>query len=201
LAIKKIDANKILVTHPLLKQYILSNQPKYTTYIKPNNQGGKLLDSDVDGSTNSSDIIKIDSTKQQYVKKVMIHKIKSGFTDKRFIIDENTNQLIINDKGLRTTADEGGYSTTRGVDIKNLNVDSYDEDLIIFIKMLKQLEKRIDVKDVSITVDHLPLIPRRKFAFLSDGKTRRKFALGVIKKVDGSECCLIDVNREGRRDG
>lgn len=62
--------------------------------------------------------------------------------------------------------------------------------------MLKQLKKEPNVDNVEIIVGELP--GYRAFSTLSDGETRRKYAIGKITMIDGSERSIIDIEREGR---
>lgn len=65
--------------------------------------------------------------------------------------------------------------------------------------MLKLLEKRDDIKKVNIIIDEPPEGKRgKRFSRLSDGVTRRKYAIGQVTMMDGRECSLIDVEREDR---
>jgi len=62
--------------------------------------------------------------------------------------------------------------------------------------MLKRLEKEQEVDNVEIIVGELP--GYKAFSTLSDGETRRKYAIGRITMVDGAERSIIDIEREGR---
>lgn len=103
---------------------------------------------------------------------------------------------MINNNSLRTIADEGGQALLKGLEFSSLDKTSIKGDLENFIEMLKQLKKEPNVDNVEIIVGELP--GYRAFSTLSDGETRRKYAIGKITMIDGSERSIIDIEREGR---
>ncbi|WP_040327629.1 Tn7-like element transposition protein TnsE [Clostridium ihumii] len=107
--------------------------------------------------------------------------------------DVNTKKCLINNNSLRTIADEGGQALLKRLEFSSLDKTSIKGDLENFIEMLKQLKKE---PNVEIIVGELP--GYRAFSTLSDGETRRKYAIGKITMIDGTERSIIDIEREGR---
>lgn len=62
--------------------------------------------------------------------------------------------------------------------------------------MLRLLEKEPAIARVDIIAGDLP--GDRAFSKLSDGITKRRYAIGKVTMVDGKECSLIEIEREER---
>lgn len=63
-----------------------------------------------------------------------------------------------------------------------------------FIEVIRSLEKRQVIRSIEIIIDNVP--DGKKFSKLSDGITKRKYAIGKIRMENGRECSLIDIERE-----
>lgn len=86
-----------------------------------------------------------------------------------------------------------------GLEFTNLyNVQERGE-LEEFVEILKLLEKRNDVKSVEIIVGELQEGKKgKRFSRLSDGITKRRYAIGKIAIMDGREYSFIEIERETR---
>ncbi|MFX0549533.1 Tn7-like element transposition protein TnsE [Hathewaya histolytica] len=192
---KRINIDKVNIYHPSLEESISSDQVKKRKYIGKGIEGKAEIDNSAGGATNSFDEVKNQIT-QEYIRLPKIQKVKSERKSQRKKEDVNTKKYLIDNGSLRTVADEGGQSLLKGLEFSSLDKVSIKGELETFIEMLKQLEKEQEVAHVEIIVGELP--GYRAFSTLSDGETRRKYAIGKITMVDGTERSLIDIEREGR---
>lgn len=196
---KRINVNEINVYHPSLEQSQTINEPKKRKYVGNNKSGDRELNSQADGSTQISEEINTFLINHEYERIPKINKLKSGRKIRRIKEDKNTKIYILEDKGARTVADEGGEKLLRGLEFTSIaNVEEKGE-LEEFVKVLKLLEMRQAVKSVEIIIGDLPEGRKgKRFSRLSDGIRKRKYAIGKITMMDGRECSLIEVEREYR---
>lgn len=88
-------------------------------------------------------------------------------------------------EALRTTADTGGIDTARGLEYENIDNVSIQGELEEFIEILRLLQEKPNVKSIEVIIDYLPEGKKgKRFAFLSDGVTRRRYIVGKININD-----------------
>ncbi|KEH96793.1 hypothetical protein Z962_05915 [Clostridium botulinum C/D str. BKT12695] len=196
---KRINAEEISIYHPSLEESEMTNETKKRKYINKNRINDRELDSEVDGSTKTSEELNTFLISHEYEKVPKINRVKSGRKIKRKREDENTKKYILENGQLRTTADIGGEKLVKGLEFTNIaNVEEKGE-LEEFIEILKLLEKRYAVKSVEIIIGDLPEGRKgKRFLRLSDGITKRKYAIGKITMMNSKEYSLIEVEREDK---
>ncbi len=192
---KEINIDKVNIYHPSLEESISSDQVKKRKYIGKGIEGKAEIDNSAGGATNSFDKVN-NQIIQEYIRLPKIQKVKSGRKSQIKGENVNTKKYLIDNGSLRTVADEGGQALLKGLEFSSLDKISIKGGLENFIEMLKQLEKEPNVDNVEIIVGELPRY--RPFSTLSDGETRRKYAISKITVIDGSEKGVIDIEREGR---
>lgn len=196
---KKINVEEINIYHPSLEESQNSNQAKLRKYVNKGKDSDKELTTEGDGSTKVSEEIEAPIFTHEYVRLPQIHRRKRGARTIRKREDENTEKYVLEDDGLRTTADVGGEKLIRGMEFTSVDKVEEKGELEEFIEILKLLEKRPNIKVVEVITGELPEGKKgKRFARLSDGVTRRRYAIGKIIMMNGRECSLIDVEREGR---
>ncbi len=93
----------------------------------------------------------------------------------------------------------GGENLIRGLEFTSISNVEVKGELEEFIDILKLLEKKHDVKLVEIIIGDLPEGRKgKRFSRLSDGITKRKYAIGKITMMDDEACSLIEVEREDK---
>ncbi|MBB6715374.1 Tn7-like element transposition protein TnsE [Clostridium gasigenes] len=196
---KKINIEEVNVFHPSLEKSQLSDATKKVRQFVSKGNEDKELEANVDGATKESEMMDTFLISHEYEKTPVIHRKKSGRKIKRKKGDENTKTYIIEGDNLRTTADTGGEDIIKGIEFANLSKVEEKGELRGFIEVLKLLEKRQAIKSVDIIIDNLPEGAKgRKFSRLSNGLTKRKYAIGKVVMVDGRKLCLIEIEREER---
>lgn len=193
---KGINAEEINVFHPSLEESISSNDTKKRKYVSNNSQGDRELASDADGSTKESDEINTFMINHEYERIPKINKKKTGRKIRRSTEDKNTKTYFLDSDNLRTTADTGGEEIVRGIEFTSVAQVREKGEFQEFLETLTLLEKKHNVQCVDIAINNLP--KGKKFSKLNDGITGRKYAIGKITMIDGSENCLIDVEREDK---
>jgi hypothetical protein len=182
-----------------LEETKVSNQAKIRKYVNKNSNSNRELTSEGNGSTRNSEEIDTSSIEHEYERLPQINKKKKGLRITRKVEDENTKKYILEDDHLRTTADAGGEEVIRGLEFKNVDKVEEKGELTEFIDILKLLQKRHNIKTVEVITGELPEGKKgKRFARLSDGVTRRRYAIGKVAMMDGRECSLIEAEREGR---
>ncbi|OBR92962.1 hypothetical protein CLRAG_22560 [Clostridium ragsdalei P11] len=196
---KRINVEEINIYHPSLEETKGSNQAKIRKYVNKNSNSSRELTSEGDGSTKTSEEIDSSSIEHEYERLPQINKKKKGLRITRKVEDENTKKYVLEDDHLRTTADVGGEEVIRGLEFTSIDKVEEKGELAGFVEVLKLLEKRPNIKSVNIIIGELHEGRKgKKFARLSDGITRRKYAIGQVIMRDGREISLIDVEREDR---
>ena len=196
---KRINVEEINIYHPSLEETKGSNQAKIREYVNKNSNSNRELTSEGNGSTRNSEEIDTSSIEHEYERLPQINKKKKGLRITRKVEDENTKKYILKDDHLRTTADADGEEVIRGLEFTSIDKVEEKGELAEFVEVLKLLEKRPNVKSVNIIIGELPEGKRgKRFSRLSDGITRRKYAIGQVIMRDERECSLIDVEREDR---
>lgn len=196
---KRINATEINIYHPSLEEIETANVIKKRKFVSKNSTGDRELDSHTDGSTKSSEEISTFLIGHEYERVPTINKVKSGRRIRRSKEDENTQKYILEDDKLRIVADTGGEELLKGLEFTNISKVEEKGELQEFIEVLKLLQKRRDIKSVDIIVGNLPEgRTGKRFSRLSDGITKRRYAIGKISMMNGRECSLIEVEREDR---
>jgi len=192
---KKINVSEINIYHPSLEESISSNKAKIRKYIGKSNTGEVEVDSTASGASQAFDDVNT-SMEHEYVRIPRINKLKSGRKVRRDKEDSETKKYLIDNGELRTLADEGGQDLIKGLEFSSIEKVSVKGELEEFIEMLRLLEAEATIARVDIIVGDLP--GDRAFSTLSDDETRRKYAIGKITIIDGTEISIIDIEREGR---
>lgn len=196
---KRINAEEVNVFHQSLEESQLSDETKKVRQFVSKGNEDIELDSNADGSTKESEMLDTFMISHEYEKIPMIHKKRNGRRIKRQKEDENTKTYIREDDKLRTTADTGGEGILKGLEFTNISKVEEKGELQEFIEVLKLLQKRRDIKSVDIIVGDLPEgRTGKRFSRLNDGITKRRYAIGRIVMMDGSEYSLIEIEREDR---
>ena len=196
---KRINAGEINTYHPSLEESQITDEAKKRKYINKTIGRDRNLTSDSDGSTKTSEEINTALIEHEYEQLPKINRKKTGRKIVRKREDENTRIYIEDDNKLRTTADVGGERLIKGLEFNNIENMQTIGELEDFIDVLKLLRKKSTISSIEILINVLPEgIFRRKFARLSNGITRRKYAIGKIIMRDGKECSLIEIERENK---
>ncbi|WP_394903228.1 Tn7-like element transposition protein TnsE [Clostridium butyricum] len=193
---KAINAEEINIFHPSLEESKASNDTKKRKYVSNNGLRDRELASDADGSTKKSDEIDTFMINHEYERVTKINKKKTGRKIIRSTEDKNTKTYVLDNDNLRTTADNGGEDVIKGLEFRNISEIKEKGELQKFIELLMLLEKRQDVKSVELIIDNIP--EGKKFSKLKDEIRKRKYAVGKITIIDGTQICLIDVEREDK---
>ncbi|MCT4594621.1 MAG: Tn7-like element transposition protein TnsE [Anaeromicrobium sp.] len=193
-----LDIDNIEYSSPYMKKVKRTKAPRERVYHKIEIDKDKEIDAKVDGAEfTHREELETYSTIQKYNGKLTLKKIKNGETFTRRGIDEDTKIYEVENENIRTTADSGGLDRAQGLEYINLEEVEVMGELEEFIAILKSLKNMPGILSVDVMIDDLPEGLRgKKFAKLSDGKTNRRYAVGIIKLNDGRTCCLIEVERE-----
>lgn len=196
---KKINVREINVYHPSLEKTETSSEVKKRKYISRTIGDDRELTSDGDGATKATEEIDTILITHEYESITCINKVRTGRRINRSKENEDTEKYITEDTGLRTTADEGGLELIKGLEFKTLATIEEKGELKDFLEVLKLLAKRSKIEGIEIIIDELPEgIKGKRFSKLRDGITKRKYAIGKLKLIDGRECSLIEIEREDR---
>lgn len=196
---KKINVEEINIYHPSLEESEASAVSKKRRFVRKSENGDRDLDTNANGATNESEEIDTFTISHEYENSPKINRKKSGIRIIRKREDENTKTYIIEDDNLRTTADTGGEEIVRGLEFKNLMQIDETGELQEFVKVLRLLEKKQAIKSIEVTIGNLPEgIKGKKFSRLSDGITKRKYAIARIIMINDRDVCLIEIEREDR---
>lgn len=196
---KRINAEEINIYHPSLEESHYSGEAKIRKYVNKKPDSDRELTSEGDGTTKGMEEIETLLITHKYERLPKIHRRKTGTRIVRKREDENTKEYVIDDDNLRSTADAGGEELIKGLEFNTINKIEAKGELEEFVEILRLLEKEPNVKLVKVIIGELPEGRKgKRFARLSDGVTRRKYAIGEIDMIDGNECSLIEVEREDR---
>lgn len=196
---KRVNVEAITIYHPSLEETEITNDFKKRKFISNSGNKDKELDATSDGAAKNSEEMDTFMVSHEYVAMPRIRKARTGRKIRRTKEDENTEKFVFEDKGLRTAADTGGQDIIRGLEFRNLEKAEVKGELEEFIEVLKLLEERPDVKSVDIILGELPEGRRgKRFSKLSDGITKRKYAIGKMTMANSREYSLIEVEREDK---
>ncbi|MCM3737005.1 Tn7-like element transposition protein TnsE [Bacillus cytotoxicus] len=200
---KKIPYKEISFTHPEIVQNERSSEAKkYAFHSKQNDGTGESemkLDEETEGTTDDFDLIEMDNQIHEYEKLPKVTKIRRNFNKQRTQEDENTKRYSIEDNGRRSTADIGGNKLARGIENKSLYEIKEQGELLDFINVLKVLESYSEVQSIKVTTGVLPTgSEKRKFSYLADGITNRKYIVVSIELFNGRQYKVLEIERESR---
>ncbi|MBG9692111.1 hypothetical protein ABD91_14920 [Lysinibacillus sphaericus] len=200
---KYIPYNEISFEHPEVVQSEKSSEPKkYTLHNKKKLNGPQdelLLDEEMQGTSDDFDVVEMDNQKHEYIQMPKITKLRRKTNKKREFEDEHTKKRFINDSLKRSTADVGGNQVTRGLEQQALSDVQIAGELGEFIKVMKVLLDFPEVQSINIIHGSLKeFSSTKRFVYLSDGMTERKYVIAEIKFFSGREVSVIEVEREYR---
>jgi hypothetical protein len=199
---KNLMYNEILFSHPELQEQKKSNEAKkYTFYTKSKSNGTDdiTLNEEVDGSTDHFDLVEMDNQKHEYTNQPKVTKIRKKSAKQRTYEDEKTKNYYVDENGKRSTGDIGGHQLARGLELKALHEVQTQGELQDFINVIKILEQHPQVKSIRVIMDVLPEGKgERKFIYLNDGVTKRKYVIAVVCLASGKRYNIIEVERENR---
>ncbi|WP_146550781.1 Tn7-like element transposition protein TnsE [Rummeliibacillus suwonensis] len=199
---KILPFNEISFSHPGLQEHEKSNEAKkYTFYMNSKVQGTDdiTLNVEVDGTTDSFDLVEMGNQKHEYTSHPKVTKIQKKSAKQRIHEDENTKKYYFEDKGDRSTGDVGGQQLVRGLEYNALHEIQLQGELQDFINVLKILEQHSQISSIRVIMDILPEgNGERKFKYLDDGTTRRKYVIAEVYMAGGKKFNIIEVERENR---
>lgn len=200
---KKIPYKEISFTHPEIVQNERTSEAKKYAFHSKQNDGidepEMKLDEEAEGTTDEFDLIEMDNQIHEYEKLPKVTKIRRNSNKQRTQEDENTKRYFIEDNGRRSTADVGGNKLARGIENKSLYEVQAQGELLDFINVLKVLEGYPAVKSIKVTTGVLPTgSEKRKFSYLDDGITNRKYIVASIELFNGEHYKVLEIERESR---
>ncbi len=200
---KHIPYNEISFEHPEVVQSEKSSEPKkYTLHNKKKLSGPHdelLLDEEMQGTSEDFDVVEMDNQKHEYIQMPKIIKLRRNSNKKRDFEDEHTKKRFINDSLHRSTADVGGNQVTRGLEKQVLSDVNIDGELGEFIKVMRVLQDFPEVQSINIIQGSLKeFSSTKRFVYLSDGVTERKYVIAEVKLLFGREISVIEIEREDK---
>lgn len=198
-AIAMLSFDEISFTHPEIVQTEKSGEAKkYTLHSKSGNgnqQNELTLDEEVEGTTDNFDLIEMDNQGHEYVKLPKVTVIRRNSNKQRDFKDENTKKYYIHDQGKRGTSDAEGSKVARGLENESLYDIQVQGELGEFIKVLKVLENYPEVQSINVIQGSLKeFSDTKRFVYLSDGITKRKFVIAEIKLFSGKEVMVLKLS-------
>lgn len=198
---KHIPYNEITYEHPDIAQSTKVNEPKkYTLQNKKNLTGQQdemVLDEEIEGATDNFDVIEMDNQIHEYVIVPKITRIPRKTNKKRDFEDENTKNRYIESNSNRSTADVGGNQVTRGLEQQSLMDVQIAGELGEFIRVMQILQDFPKVQSIKIIQGSLKeFSDTKRFVYLSDGMTDRKYVIAEVKLFTDKHISLIEVERE-----
>jgi hypothetical protein len=196
---KRINVQEINIYHPSLEESHSSDSAKIRTFINKKTGADKEITSDGDGTRKDSEEIETMLLTHEYENLPKINRRKKGTRVIREKEDENTKKYVIEDDGLRSTADVGGEELIKGLEFTTIDKVEVKGELEEFLEMLRLLKKKPNIKSVNVIIGELNEgIKGKRFARLNDGITKRKYAIGNVVMFSGNQCNLIEVERENK---
>ncbi|MER2007752.1 MAG: Tn7-like element transposition protein TnsE [Psychrobacillus sp.] len=200
---KHIPYNEISFEHPEVVQSEKSSEPKkYTLHNKKKLNGPQdelLLDEGMQGTSDDFDVVEMDNQKHEYIQMPKITKLRRNSNKKRDFEDEHTKKRFINDSLKRSTADVGGNQVTRGLEKQALSDVQIAGELGEFIKVMKVLQDFPEVQSINIIQGSLKeFSSTKRFVYLSDGVTERKYVIAEITLFSNKMVSVIEVERENK---
>ena len=195
---KNVNVKQINVYHPSLEKIIDGNQAKKKEFTTKDAGNDRELTNDSDGSTYESEFIETNIVGYEYVQAPTIVRKSIGMSQNGSYGDKNTKKYFGKDVGKRSLGDVGGENRLKGLEFTNLAEMNIKGELEEFIRILKLLERRSTILKIEVIVNYMPEFTGYKFGRLSDGHTRRKYAIGKLIMKDGRISSLIEIEREVR---
>ncbi|MGI1820558.1 Tn7-like element transposition protein TnsE [Exiguobacterium sp. TRN 1102] len=200
---KQIPYKEITYEHPKIAQSTKANEPKKYILQTKNNLTGQpdamILDEEIEGATDDFDVIEMDNQMHEYITIPKVTKIPRRTNKKREFEDENTKKRFINSDSNRSTADVGGNQVTKGLEQQSLIDVQIDGELGEFIKVMRVLQDFPEVQSINIIQGSLKeFSDTKRFVYLSDGVTERKYVIAEVRLFSGNEASLIEVEREDK---
>lgn len=156
-----------------------------------------ILDEEIEGATDEFDVIEMDNQMHEYIEMPKVTKILHKTNKKREFEDENTKKRFINADSKRSTADVGGSQVSRGLEQQPLMDVQIDGELGEFIKVMRVLQDFLEVQSINIIQGSLKeFSDTKRFVYLSDGVTERKYVIAEVKLFSGKVINLIEIERE-----
>lgn len=195
---KKIPYDKVSFTHPEFAAQQKSSESKKRTYKKVESVDKPYeLDNKDEGASDDFDFISIDNQHHNYTNLPRLEKMTNNTSKLRESTNKDTKQFMIEDSNQRTVADTGGSSLIRGVELIGVHEALATGELGEFIKLLNELNDFPIVQTIDFKIEDLPILEEsRKFSFLDDGITRRKYALGSVQLLNGRHYFIVEIERE-----
>lgn len=200
---KHIPYSEITYEHPDIAQSTKANEAKkYTLQPKKNlgvGQDEMILDEQIEGTTDNFDVIEMDNQKHEYLVMPKVTKIPRKTNKKREFEDENTKKRFLNTDSKRSTADVGGNQVIRGLEQQSLMDVQIDGELGEFIKVMRVLQDFPEVQSINIIQGSLKeFSDAKRFVYLSDGVSDRRYVIAEVKFFSGEEFSLIEIERDGK---
>ncbi|MGM9986958.1 MAG: Tn7-like element transposition protein TnsE [Bacillaceae bacterium] len=195
---KKIPYDKVSFTHPEFAAKQKSSESKKHTYKKATSVDEPYeLDNKDAGASDDFDLIPIDNQHHGYANLPRLEKMTNNTSKLRESTNEDTKEFMIDDSNKRTVADTGGNHLVRGIELVDVHEASATGELREFIKILNELNDFSSVQTINLKIEELPILEEnRKFSFLDDGITRRKYALGSVRLLNGHHYFIVKIERE-----
>lgn len=141
----------------------------------------------------------MNNQKHEYLLTPKVTKIPHMTNKKRKFEDKNTKKRFINSNSNRSTADVGGDRVTRGLQQQSLIDVQTDGELREFIKVMRVLQDFPEVQSINIIQGSLKeFSDTKRFVYLSDGVTERKYVVAEVRLSTGNEVSVIEVEREDK---
>lgn len=195
---KNISFNELRIHHPSFEKQEKIDKTKIRTFIKMNSDNDRIIDNEVDGSSEKNENITEKLIAHEYIFNPVITKEKEQNTNHRNGEDKNTKKYILNDDNRRTMASEGGEDTVTGLEVSNIDYKEIEsKEIQEFLKIIELLKKEKGINRIDITLGELKEGKRGKlFAKLSDGITKRRYIIAKILLNNRKEVSVIEVERE-----
>lgn len=156
-----------------------------------------ILDEEIEGATDDFDVIEMDNQMHEYIEMPKVTKIPCKTNKKREFEDENTKKRFINTASKRSTADVGGNQVTRGLEQQSLIEIQIDSELGEFIKVMRVLQDFPEMQSINIIQGSLKgFSDTKRFVYLSDGVTERKYVIAEVKMFSGKCVNVAEIERE-----
>ncbi|NFG38426.1 hypothetical protein FDB30_16385 [Clostridium botulinum] len=199
--LKEINIDEIEIYHPSFEERKKSDKAKIRTYTYLNNNSDdRIVDNKIDGANNFDESVNEELITHEYINMPKVKKEKTRTGNLRVNEDNKTKKYIINDDNLRTLSSEGGMKKANGIEASasdsTIMPTEVKGELKEFIEVLNLLKNMKGIESVQIKIVELPL--GRKFSYLSDGVTRRKCLTVIIEIKDGKQCCILEIERDGK---
>lgn len=195
---KNISFNELRIHHPSFEKQEKIDKTKIRTFIKMNSDNDRIIDNEVDGSSEKNENITEELITHEYIFNPVITKEKEKNTNRRNSEDKNTKKYILNDDNRRTMASEGGEDTVTGLEVSNIDYKEIEsKEIQEFLKIIELLKKEKGINRIDIILGELKEGKRGKaFAKLSDGITKRRYIIAKILLNNRKEVSVIEIERE-----